>query len=387
MALSLTSASKPPDPADPSERSAAAAVEALRVALRAGDADGAQAVRWLAPRPPGERDLLSDLAAAEGLEPAIRQLSRFWRRAEVRLERVRMISGLEAEVYERVHLPGETLPIATLVRRPAVDSPWCVVCTNEAHDERFTIWVSAARDAIDDVAWSRAHSARFGGGAELIMDGGGGVLGAPDHGWLAHVRGPTLPRSWPESLPGEGGRVVELAAALSADGPERRAQLTWILQAAAIFLEQLEGPAAYLPAHEKLVLPQALEAMIGGRLSADQVVRVWARVEEVADHYVTTGLRQLGLPEVEAPSTLLDASGATARLVSWLAAKMVDSGSVPAHGTELVVGDRTFMIVAGRRGPRRGRSYGRWGALRIAEGDDRFKRGSRTRIRVPDLSR
>jgi hypothetical protein len=271
------------------------------------------------------------------------------------------------------------------VRRPALDGRWQVVCTNEAHDERFTIWLTAVRAAIDDVAWSRAHASRFGGGAELIMDGAGGALGDPEHGWLAHVRGPSVPRAWPEQLPGEGGGVVELATALTPEVQKRRAQLEWILQAAAVFLEQLGGPAAYLPAHEKLVLPQALEAALRGTLVPDQVLRFWARIDEIDAHFVTSGLRQLGLPEVEASAELVDAHGATARLVRWLGAKLVEMGHAPAFGTELVVGERTFTIAAGRRGPRRGRSYGRWGALSITEGDDRFRRGSRTRIRVPDL--
>ena len=383
MVASHTSLSTPSDPSDPAEREAAAAVEALRVALRAADVNAVQAVRWLAPRPPGERDLLSDLAAAEGLERAVEQLSRFWRRAEVRLERVRVIGSLEAEVYERVHLPGESLPIASLVRRAAVGAPWRVVCTNEAHDERFTIWIPSAKPEIDDVAWSRAHEARFGPGAELIMDGLGGVLGEPAYGWLANVRGPWAPRHWPEQLPGEGGRVVELATALTPEVGDRRAQLQWILRAALIFLDQLGGAAAYLPSHEKLVLPQALEAALEDKLAPDQALRFWARVEEIDGHFVTTGLRQLGLPEVEVEVALLGDRDATARLVRWLGAKLIDLGHLPAHGTELVAGDRSFVIVPGRRGPRRGRSYGRWGALRVSAADDRLQRGSRTRIRIP----
>jgi hypothetical protein len=298
---------------------------------------------------------------------------------------VRTIGSLEAEVYERLSLPGESLPIVSVVRRTTPESGWRVVCTNEAHDERFTIWVTSVRDAIDDVSWSRAFAARFGAG-ELIMDGTAGVLGEPEHGWLTHVRGPTRPRSWPEQLPGEDGSIVELTTALTPEWIDRRAQLEWVLRAASVFLAHLGGPAAYLPAHAKLVLPEALELALSGALRPDQAMRFWARLEEIDGHVVTSGLRQLGLPEIEAEAELVD--DATPALVRWLGAKLISSTEdVPSVGTELVVGDRMFAIVPGRRGPRRGRSYGRWGALQIVAADERGRRGSRTRIRVPDLFR
>src|SRR5690606_21345408 len=70
-------------------RGASEAVDALRAALRAGDVEAVQQRRWLAPRPPGERDLLSDMAAAEGIQTAVRRLSKFWQRTAVRREGVR----------------------------------------------------------------------------------------------------------------------------------------------------------------------------------------------------------------------------------------------------------------------------------------------------------
>lgn len=385
MVVSLTSSSPPLLPGEGAEREAALAVEALRAALRKGDAEAVQSVRWLAPRPPGERDLLSDLAAGEGLELAVRRLSRFWRRAEARLERVRLVSALEAEVYERLALPGEAVPIVSLVRRAAVEAPWRVVCTNEAHDERFTVWLGSSGEEIDDVAWTRAHEARFGGGAELVMDGIAGVLGAPDQAWLAHVRGPFVPLAWPAIVPGEGGSLIELTAALTPQWEQRDAQLEWLLRATSVFLHELGGAGAYFPAHEKLVVAPALDLAVSGELRPDQAMRMWARIEDAGGYVFTSGLRQLGLTEVEAPRELMGDHKATVALVRWLGAKLVESShDVLALGTELVLSDRTFTIVPGRRGPRRGKSYGRWGALAIADVEERLKRGSRTRIRVPE---
>ncbi len=235
------------------------------------------------------------------------------------------------------------------------------------------------------MSWSRAFAARFGGG-ELIMDGLGGVLGQPERGWLTHVHGPGTPPAWPEQLPGEGGKVVELTTALSSDWADRQGQLQWVLQAAAVFATHLGAGAAYLPAYDKLVLPPALEAAAAGSLRPDQALRFWARTQTVDGHVVTSGLRQLGLPEIEAEADL--AGDDTLALVRWLGAKLIASGEdSPAEGTDLVADERTFTIVPGRRGPRRGRSYGRWGAIRVTASEDRFKRGSRTRMRVPNLSR
>jgi hypothetical protein len=385
MVVSLTSSSPPILPGEGAEREAALAVEALRAALRKGDAEAVQSVRWLARRPPGERDLLSDLAAGEGLELAVRRLSRFWRRAEARVERVRLVSGLEAEVYERLALPGEAIPIVSLVRRAAVEAPWRVVCTNEAHDERLTVWLGSKGDELDDVAWTRAYAARFGGGAELLMEGIAGVLGAHHEAWLAHVRGPFVPLAWPAILPGEGGGLIELTAALVPQWEARAAQIEWLLRATAVFLEELGGAGAYFPAHEKLVVAPALDLAVRGALRPDQAMRMWARIEDAGGYVFTSGLRQLGLTEVEAPRELMGDPQATIALVRWLGAKLVESShDVLALGTELVLSDRTFTIVPGRRGPRRGKSYGRWGALCIADVEERLKRGSRTRIRVPE---
>lgn len=386
MVASFTSFTGSTLPSDGVEREALAAVHALRHALRQADTEAVQAVRWLAPRPPGERDLLSDLAAAEGIEPAVRRLSVFWRRAEVRFERARIVNELEAEIYERLTVPGESIPIVTLLRRPAPGGPWRVVCTNEAHDERFILWLGAARDReLDDIAWTRAYGARFGSGAELLMTDTTGVLGSPDHGWLASVRGPFIPLSWPRTLPGEGGALVELAAALTPIAEQRREQIDWLLRAAAVFLSEGNGAAAYFPAHDKLVMAGALEAAVAGTLRPDQGIRLWARVDEIDGHVVTSGLRHLGLTEVEAPSELLGDPASTRALVRWLGSKLIESPSdALALGTELVLGERTFVVVPGRRGPRPGKSYGRWGALRIETADTRLRRGSRTRLRVPE---
>lgn len=359
---------------------AANAVARLREALVNGDVEGAQSFRWLAPRPPGERDLLSDLAAAEGIGPAVRQLSKFWSRATVSLEHIRPVSDDEVEVYERLALPGANLPIMSLVRREGPGKPWGVVCTNEALDERFRIWVAVDSDWIDDAEWSRA----FPEPGDLLMTDDGGVLGHNELGWLVHVRGPYVPGEWPANLAGEGGHLVELAVALASVPGDRREQLRWMLSAAVTTLEQLGGHDAYRPTEKKLLLRDALERAVTGRLSPREAFYFWASLKENGGFILTEGLHLLGLPEIEAEIDVVGDFELTRRIVEWLATSMVGARQMPAVGTELVIGPRSLVLGPGRRGPRRGASYGRWGALRVQTIQGKFARGSRTRMRVPD---
>lgn len=372
----------PPRPVDGSAVGVIECVEEFRKAVVANDVDLAQSLRWLAPRPPGERDLLSDMAAATGIGPAIGQLAKFWRQAQVRTELVRGIDGHQAELYERLTLPNDSLPIVTLVRRDRTTDPWRVVCMQEASDERFVIWVAVHADEIDDVEVSLALPIDNGG--QLIVDNGVGVLGHEERSWLAHVRGPFVPDRWPESLPGEGGRIVELSSGLSSDPKDRSDQLDWLLGTVRVFTETLDGAAAYMVPLKRVLMPAAIDAIVTGQASPSQALRFWANIEEGEGFVHTDGLRLLGLPEVEMRTDLFVDPALSRDLTTWLAEVYVSSRQLLALGTELVVGDESRILVAGRRGPRRGKSYGRAGAVRVAELSEFHVRGSRSRMRVPD---
>lgn len=353
-------------------------VEAFRAALIARDVDRMQALRWLAPRPPGERDLLSDMAAAEGIGHAIHELSRFWRRATIHLERVRIVDSHEAEVYERLSLPAESLPIVTVLRRESTDAAWKVVCTNEAYDERLVVWLPVAAAGVDDAGLTNVLPE----GSELLMDGDDGVL-AHDR-YLVHVRGPVVPTQWPAELPGQTPQLLELATALDADPGERRGQLRWLLACARAMLTELGGHAVYLKREKRVMMPQAIDAILRGIATPAQAVRFWARVDVAESHVHTDGLRLLGLPEIEAEQSLLPSPARVRELVTWLAERVVKAEQMVAPGTEVSVGDRTLLVVGGRRGPRRGRSYGRCGAVRLVDAQGVVRRGSRSRMRAPD---
>ncbi len=369
-----------PEGHDPSAGAAGVVeqVEAFRAALMAGALERVQALRWLAPRPAGERDLLSDMAAAEGIHRAIHELSRFWRRATIHLERVRVIDTHEAEVYERLALPAESLPIVTVLRRESASVPWKIVCTNEAYDERLVLWLPVGAAAVDDATLTSVLP----DGSELLMDGSEGVL-AHDQ-YLVHVRGPVVPTQWPPELPGQTPQVLELATALAADPGERREQLRWLLGCARALMPELGSAAAYLKRERRVMMPQAIDAILTGAATPAQAVRFWARVDKAEGLFHTDGLRLLGLPEIEAEASLLGSEERTRALVLWLAERVVKAEQMVAPGTEVTVGDRTLLVVGGRRGPRRGHSYGRCGAVRLIDGAGVVRRGSRSRMRAPD---
>jgi len=353
------------------------AVVAFRDAIRSSDVTTAQALRWLAPRPPGERDLLSDMAAAEGIKPAIERLSGFWDHAVVLPERVRPIDGLEAEVYERLSLPSESLPIVTVVRRIRRSDPWKIVCTNEAYDERLVLLMPVDVDELDDAALMDSLPED----TQLLMDGREGVL-AHDR-WLVHVRGPIAPDTWPETLPGETGRVVEFAAALAPDPADRRDQLRWLLRSAATLLPEVGGSALYLRREKRVLMPAAIEAIAQRRATPQQALQFWARINASDGFVHTDGLRLLGLPEIEMEDSALSDPALAHALVQWLAGKCVKAEDTPALGTEVSVGEASLVVLAGRRGPRRGRSYGRCGAIRLTRLLGTLH-GSRSRICAPD---
>src|SRR5690606_8870020 len=56
-------------------------------------------------------------------------------------------------------MPGESLPIVTVVRPDADGLPWKIVCTNGARDERLVLWITARGHTVADVAWSRRADA------------------------------------------------------------------------------------------------------------------------------------------------------------------------------------------------------------------------------------
>jgi len=318
------------------------------------------------------------MAAAEGLEEAVKELSRFWRQAEVHLERVRVVSELEAEVYERLVLPGESLPTMTLVRRESETSPWKVVCINEAYDERFVLWLPTRQISVDDAALAESLPE----GTQLLMNGLDGVLAFED--WLVHARGPIDVTAWPENLPGQTPRIFELATALAPDPEPRRAQLRWLLAGALALLRPLGGAAVYRKREGRVMMPAAIEAVVTGAATPAQVTRFWVRFGLFEGYVFTDGLNLLGLPEVEVPVALFDEPSVATELARWLAEAAVAGREVPL-GTEVSLGDRSLLVVRGRRGPRRGRSHGRWGAIALtALEHENTGRGSRSRIRAPD---
>lgn len=358
-----------------------AAVQQLREALRGADGGAVGTLRSSRPRRPSERDLLSDLMDAEGVEEAARKLSRFWSKAEAEVEAVRWVDTEEAEVYERVGVGSQVLQTVSVVRRE--QQGWRVAFTHETRDERLRVWVPARHGTIDDSAWTRVFTERHGEAAQLVVDGPGGVLGHPERGWLAELTGPFEPSEWPEGLPGEGHALLQFELALSSEPEARIKQLQWALRIIDTFLDLQAGVAAYMPRDGKLLPAQAVRRAVTEGLSPDQVARMWVSIRQEGRFFVTSGMRLLAMPELELERGALGDEESERRLLRDVATRIVKAGTRPQVNARLDAQTRTFELVRGRRGPVAGQTYGRWGALRVVEVDPTKRRGSGVRLSDP----
>ncbi|MFW5920750.1 MAG: hypothetical protein ACOCUS_02830, partial [Polyangiales bacterium] len=268
-----------------------AAVQQLREALRGADGDAVGLLRSSRPRRPSERDLLSDLMDAEGVEEAARKLSRFWSKAQAEVEAVRWVDTTEAEVYERVGVGNQVLQTVSVVRRE--EQGWRVAFTHETRDERLRFWVPARHGEVDDAAWTRVFTERHGNAAQLVIDGPGGVLGHPEQGWLAELTGPFEPSEWPDGLPGEGNALLQIDLALSPKPDARIKQLQWILRIIDTFLDLQAGVAAYMPRDGKLLPAQAVRHAVSAGLTPEQAARLWVSVRKAGRFFATSGMRLL----------------------------------------------------------------------------------------------
>lgn len=337
-----------------------AGLNAFRRGMRRGDTTRVEA-HWVGPRIDGEEDLFSEAARRDGLDAAIVRVAPFWRGAHEMLESVRHVDDSEAEVYERVALRSEALSVVTLLRRDAEDS-WKVVSSRRAPDDRFRIWLTCTRDALRERAWLDLVEAELGERPALVREGSIAVLTHPMSGPLV-VRGPFVPEQWPEYVPGPAALMLELSARLPHESRARVEQLGWIVRVAHSLLETHGGSAGLLPFHRKLILPRPLRAATEGRLDSRGLFNFWARLRQVDGYLVSSGLEQLALPEVEVSLGAFGQRRAQA-IVRELGAQVVASRG--ALGPTVVVGDGRYQVIPGRRGPRAGESYGRWGSVGVA---------------------
>jgi hypothetical protein len=168
-------------------------------------------------------------------------------------------------------------------------------------------------------------------------------------------------------MPGEGMALVQLDLTLSADPHEREEQRQWILQIADVLLDEQEGISAYLPDLGKLVPADAVHWAAHSVLSPSQRTQLWCGLELVGGYWRTSGMRLLGRPEIEIARGTLGGDAAERQVLRWLATRIEQSGTMPERDSWIELGDLALRCTAGRRGPRLGRSYGRWGSIQLTE--------------------
>ncbi len=330
-----------------------AALRRHRHALRVGDGAGVDRTLDHEARRPNERDLLIDLAAAEGVDSAARKLARFWRSAETQVQAVRVIAEREVEVYERVRLPDRhgDVDVATLLRRGR-DGTWRVVVAQRAPSDGLSVRLPAPSARLDDAEVTRALLGRWGCRTELIVSGEDGVLREPERGWLAHVQRI------------DGGYEVTLEPAEDEDA--RHAQLVWLARSVAVLGHHLGARRLWVPAARKVVGVEAFEAIgAAAAPSSKSLLLVWTALHRDAPLLYTAGLSAFALPELVTDLTAWNDERTARRLLSATALAAAGGGQTLRVGYGYAVGTRRVVLAAGPRGPAAGRSFGRRGALAI----------------------
>jgi hypothetical protein len=330
-----------------------AALALHREALRVGDAASLAGTVARGARRPSERDLLVDLIAAEGMEPAARKMSRFWANARTHTAAVRWISDDEVEVYEQLSLPGgpQELDVVTLLRRIETGD-WQVVVTQRAPADVLRVKVlSTSPEPIRDGDVTREFTERYGRTGELILEEDIGVFGHPGRDWVASV------------TPASDG--VEIALVPGADVITRAGQLAWLARVVQILAEHRGADRIFVPAARKIVGRETISAVADSDAPTSRALLfAWAGLHRNDKVCYTAGLCSFGLPETMAafdewpdPQTTRKVVGGAARGAVGGALKLIPSA--------VTLGGYRTIIGPGPRGPTPGATFGRLGAISL----------------------
>lgn len=326
---------------------------AHRDALRSGDSSTVDGTLDRAARRPSERDLLIDLIAAEGLRTAASKVGRFWRQAVTDVEAVRRVGEHEAEVYERLTLPGgdRSMDVVTLLRR-GEDDAWRVVTTQRAPADVLRARLLGGRQgALDATRVTQELHTRWGRVAELVMaEDGDGVLGHPDRDWVGAVQGV------------DGALEVALVPAL--DTATRREQMVWLSRCLVAIAQHVGAKQAWMPHAHKLIGVEQLEEIAEAPSpSSRALIIAWAGMARDAERVYTVGLRAFGLPELVASSRDWNGSPPARKVIAAVARSAVGGATQLVAGRALSVGAVRAVLSDAPRGPAPGSTYGRFGAV------------------------
>ena len=325
-----------------------------RDALREGDAPAIEDTLARGARRPAERDLLVDLIAAEGAAPAAKKLARFWQKARTEPVCVRVITADEAEVYERLVLPGaaQELDVVTLLRR-SEDGDFRVVVTQRAPADVLRAKIMTKDATLDENVVTRDFTSRYGRSGELVLDDeSSGVFGHPVQEWVASVA--TV----------DGG--IDLALVPGPDPITRSAQLAWLARVVNVLARHVHAPRVAVPAASKIVGLEAFAAVADtDAISSRTLLIAWAGLHRNANLCYTLGLASFGLPEASAEFADWGGDESTTRKVVASAARSGVGGSLKLHHSAVTIGGYRVVIEPGPRGPTPGRTFGRLGSVSL----------------------
>jgi hypothetical protein len=381
--------------ADASTRAVVADLATHRRALVEGDVARVEETTLWAARPPWERDLFIDLAAASGLDVAVKRLRQFWKLANPILLHVRPLPDGDVEVFEQIHMPdGRELHTVTLMR--PVGDRYLVVAMSEAPDDttRFLVLTDSESPALDDARFTREWIEAHGPTAELLVDANDGALGHPLEGWLARVRGPLpwapirerLTRRTLE-LP-DAKTVLEVVMTPSGDPRERAHQLLWLALAAAEVAQHIGASLVYVQRAEKLIRVETLKkTMTGPAVGGREVASAYVKLVEKGKWAATRGMGQLVLPELEVDLEEFPDPGAARRLLGAVSVALIEGrvAPIPSARHVLTVAGYRCQLALGRRGAEPGQTYGRFGALVIRpadRNDEKARTGPRLKLEI-----
>jgi hypothetical protein len=339
----------------------------------------------------------------------------FWAEVTSGIDAVRMVSEGFAEVYEhaRHQRGGATYRFVSTVEH--LKGRWRMTDTREATDERIAAVLlrgAPGEEKIDGRAWTRAWEQRY--GETAVLRAADGSLDHPVRGWRASVRsgsGRDVARTMALSGPSAellekqpAATMVSLVPALEARA--RTEQLQWIARAVSL-LGARDASSVWVPSAAKALPYATWRSAAEGALDLPSLSALWLRTQRQRGAWVTRGMTNFMLPEVEVWCAglnvamvrvlLRDAVGrllrhhhervtldrsACAAAVPGLAARLYarsSEGPIARPTEELStaialaeifeVGDVQCSIGPGRQGPRPGETYGRWGAIALRPED------------------
>jgi len=341
------------------------ALAELRAALERGDAEAVEPRLDLHAWGAGKRGLLSTLAAKQSVEDAVQQLAPFWQTADYEVQAARVVSPDEVEIYETVSHRNVQAPLQTLTLLRRRGGHWRHVTTADTPDEKLVATLLCPHEPFltdEPIPDARLERGSGEGRWRLVH---------PEHDWRAALRMGPIPKAKaasddPELAPAlaRSKHMVSVALSPSTDPAVRHAQLVWFANAVAGFGWALDANRVFVPLCDHLLHRRALE--VGDEPSVLELAKRYVVIRASDGWTGTRGMSHFMQPEIEARTMDWKDEAAAARVVDAAADALLSGEIELTVRTEAEVRGLRCWVDYGRRGRRKGETYGRWGSVRLA---------------------